>query len=87
MVRGSFLKKREALYTERNERAEAAISSYSATGNFFHYIYSVLVAKNYQKIRSKCLVFEFFFTDIFNKITHGYRATILKEQYWWLLPF
>ena len=30
-----------------NERAEAATSSYSATGNFLKYIYSVLVAKNH----------------------------------------
>ena len=44
----------EALYAELNERVEAATSSYSATGEFLQYIYSVLVAKNHQKIRSKC---------------------------------
>ena len=32
-VRGSFLKKTEALYAELNERREAATSSYSATGD------------------------------------------------------
>ena len=40
----------EALCAELNEKAEAATSSYSATGNFLQYIYSVLVTKNYQEI-------------------------------------
>ena len=44
----------EALYAELNERAEAATSSYSATDNFLQYIYSVLLAKNHQKIQSRC---------------------------------
>ena len=44
----------EALYAELNERVEAATCSYSATGEFLQYIYSVLVAKNHQKIRSQC---------------------------------
>ena len=77
----------EALYAELNERAEAATSSYSATGDFLQYIYSVLVTKNHQKIRSRCLVHEFSFTDIFNDINHGYRAAILKKNSSWLLPF
>ena len=34
-----------------------ATSSYSATGEFLQYIYSVLVAKNHQNIRSRCLVY------------------------------
>ena len=42
-----------------------ATSSFSTTGSFLQYIYSVLVAKNHQKIRSRYLVHEFFFTDIF----------------------
>ena len=62
---GLVSEKTEALYAELNERVEAATSSYSATGKFLQYIYSVLVAKNHQKIRSRCLVHEFFFTDIF----------------------
>ena len=33
--------KKEALYVELNERAVAAIGSYSVTGNFLQYIYSV----------------------------------------------
>ena len=61
---GLVSEKTEALYAELNERVEAATSSYSATGEFLQYIYSVLVAKNHQKIRSRCLV-EFSFTDIF----------------------
>ena len=62
---GVVCEKTEALYAELNERVEAATSSYSATGEFLQYIYSVLVAKNHQKIRSRCLVHEFSFTDIF----------------------
>ena len=61
--------KTEALHAELNERVKAATSSYSATSffaiEFLQYIYSVLVAKNHQKIQSRCLVHEFSFTDIF----------------------
>ena len=42
--------KTEALFAEPNERVEAATSSYSATGEFLQYIYSMLVDKNHQKI-------------------------------------
>ena len=62
---GLISEKTEALYAELNERAEAATSSYSATGDFLQCIYFVLVAKNHQKIRPRCLVHEFSFTDIF----------------------
>ena len=44
-VRGYFLNKPK--HSEFNEQAEAATSSYSATGGFLQYIYSVLVAKNH----------------------------------------
>ena len=54
--------KTEALYVELNERAT---SSYSATGDSLRYIYPVLVARSHQKIRLRCLVHKFFFTDIF----------------------
>ena len=47
----------------------------------------MLVAKNHQKIRLRCLVHEFPFTDIFNDINHAYRAAILKKKCLWLLPF
>ena len=42
--------KTEVLYAELNERVEAASSSYPATDEFLHYIYSVFVAKNHLKI-------------------------------------
>ena len=67
-VRGYFLRKRKLFYIEFNKRAEADTSSYSAPGDFPQYIYSVLVAKNQKKIRSTCLVHEFFVTDV----NHGY---------------
>ena len=76
----------EVLFAELNERAEAATSSYSATGDLLQYIYSVLVDKNHQKIRSSCLVYEFSHI-FFNDINLGYRSTILKKSSVWLLPF
>ena len=62
---GLVSEKTEALYAELNERVEVATSSYSATGKFLQYICSVLVAKNHQKIRSRCLVREFSCRDTF----------------------
>ena len=62
---GLISKKTEALYAELNKRAEAATSSYSVTGEFLQYIYSVPVTKYHQNIRSRCLVHEFSFTDTF----------------------
>ena len=59
---GLVSEKMEALYAEPNERVETATSMYSETGDFLQYIYSVLVAKNHQKIWSRCLVHEFSFT-------------------------
>ena len=72
----------EALYAELNERVEAAYIYI-----YLQYIYSVHVTKNLQNIQSRQLVHEFFFTDIFNDINHGYRAAILKKNYSWLHPF
>ena len=57
--------KMEILYAELNERAEAATGSYSVTGYYLQYIYSVPVTKNHRNIRSRCLVHDFSFTDIF----------------------
>ena len=62
---GLISEKTEALYAELNKTVKAVTSSYSATTDFLQYIYSVLVTKNRQKIRSRCLVYEFSFTDIF----------------------
>ena len=56
--------KTEVFYVELNKRAEATTSNYSAPGDFSQYIYYVLVTKNQGKIRSRCLVHEFSFTDI-----------------------
>ena len=64
-VTGLISEKTEVLYAELNERAEAATSSYSVTGDSLQYIYSVPVTKNHRDIQSKCLVHELSFTDIF----------------------
>ena len=62
---GLVSEKTKALYAEPNERVEAATSSYSVTGEFLQYIYSVPVDKNHQKIRLRCSVHEFFFHRYF----------------------
>ena len=49
---GLIFERTEALYTELNERAEAASSRYSATCDFLQFIYFVLVAKNPIKVFS-----------------------------------
>ena len=54
--------KTEALHVELNERAKVATSTYSAPDQFSKYIYSLLLAKNQNKIRSKGLRHEFSFT-------------------------
>ena len=41
-----------------------AMGLVSATGEFLQYIYSIIVDKNHQTIRSRCLAHEFSFTDI-----------------------
>ena len=62
---GLISEKTEVLYAELNKRTEAATVSYSVTDDSLQYIYSVLVTKNHRNIRSRCLVHEFSFTDIF----------------------
>ena len=52
----------EILYAKRNERVETATSSYTATDELLQYIYSIVVAKNHQKIQ---LLHEFSFPDTF----------------------
>ena len=47
----------------------------------------MLVAKNHSKTRSRCLVHEFSFIDIFNSIYHGYKAALLKKNPFWPLSF
>ena len=68
------------MHAELNERAEVATSSYSVTGDSLEYIYFVLLTKNHRDIQTRCLVYEFSFTDVFDGINHGYRATILKKK-------
>ena len=63
-----------------NERAEAATSRYSATGYFLQYIYSVLVAKNHQKVRSRCLDHEFSFTYIFEWYYSWLQSSFIEEK-------
>ena len=58
---GLIYEKTKALDAELNKRPEAVTSSYSAPGNFLQYIYLVLVAKNHQRIPSRCLFHEFSF--------------------------
>ena len=62
---GLIFEKTEVLYAELNERAEAATGTYSVTGNSLPYIHPVPVSKNHRNIRSRCLVHELSFTDIF----------------------
>ena len=62
---GLISEKMEVLYIELNERAEAATGCYSRTGDSLQYIYSMPMSKNHGNIRSRCLVYEFSFTDIF----------------------
>ena len=59
--------KMEAFYAELNERAEAATSSYSVTGDFLQCGYSVPATKNRQDNRSRCLV-------------HDHRSVRLKKN-------
>ena len=62
---GLISEKTDVLCTELNKRAEAATGSYSITGGSLQYIYSVPVSKNHRNMRSRCLLYEFSFTDIF----------------------
>ena len=66
---GLTSEKTDVLYAELNERAEDSLQ----------YIYSAPVSKNHRNIRSRCLVYKFFFTDIFNDINYRYTAVILKK--------
>ena len=84
---GLISERTELLCAVLNEKAEAATSSYSVTGDSLQYISSVPVTKNHWNIRSRCLLYEFSFTDIFNDINHGYRAAILTKKILRLLPF
>ena len=51
---GLISEKKEVLYAELNERAEAGTGSYSETGDSLQYIFFVLVTKNHRNIQSRC---------------------------------
>ena len=85
---GLIFEKTVALLAELSQRAEAATSSYFAGGDFLQCSYSVLLANNHQKFRSRCLVHEVFPSyTFFNDINRGYRAAISTKNYLWLLSF
>ena len=79
--------KTEALYAELNRRAEEATSSYSATGKFLQYIYSMLVAKNDQKIWPRCLFHRYFLTILIMVTEQLYWRKIICDCicFMWLL--
>ena len=55
----------EALYTELKKERIQPPEVILQQVIFLQYIYSALVAKHHQKVRSRCLIPEFSFTDIF----------------------
>ena len=57
--------KTEVLYTDTNKRPKAATGSFSVTGNYLHFIYSVSVTENHRNMKSRCLVHELSSKDIF----------------------
>ena len=73
---GSFV------YAELNKTVEVATRSYSTTCKFLRYIYSALKAKNYQNIRSRCLVHQFSFPDFltFHFIWLWHLIAIMKRR-------
>ena len=79
---GLLSEKTKALHAELDERAEAAISSYSAEVDF---AYNICIRCLWLRIIRRSMNFpsQIFFNDI----NHGYRAAILKKSSLWLFPF
>ena len=79
---GLLSEKTKALHAELDERAEAAISSYSAEVDF---AYNICIRCLWLRIIRRSMNFpsQIFFNDI----NHGYRAAILKKSSLWLLHF
>ena len=79
---GLLSEKTKALHAELDDRAEAAISSYSAEVDF---AYSICIRCLWLRIIRRSMNFpsQIFFNDI----NHGYRAAILKKSSLWLLLF
>ena len=84
-ARVQFLKKRKLCLQNLTKEWKQPPVVILQQANFLQYVYSMLVDKNHQKIRSRCLAHEFSFTDIFNDINHGYKAALLKKNSLWLL--
>ena len=79
---GLLSEKTKALHAELDERAEAAISSYSVEVDF---AYNICIRCLWLRIIRRSMNFpsQIFFNDI----NHGYRAAILKKSSLWLLLF
>ena len=79
---GLLSEKTKALHAELDERADAAISSYSAEVDF---AYNICIRCLWLRIIRRSMNFpsQIFFNDI----NHGYRAAILKKSSLWLLLF
>ena len=79
---GLLSEKTKALHAELDERAEAAISSYSAEVDF---AYNICIRCLWLRIIRRFMNFpsQIFFNDN----NHGYRAAILKKSSLWLLSF
>ena len=79
--------KMEALYPELNERAEAATSIYSATGDFYNIfilcLWLGIIRRSFLGVQFMNFPSQMFF----NAINHDYRAVILKKKPLWLLLF
>ena len=56
MMQEIYKQKSEIFLAKLNERAKVTTGGYSVACDFLQCIGSVLVAKNHQKFRSKCLV-------------------------------
>ena len=76
-VRGQFLEKQKLCVLTKERKQQR----YSATGYFLQYIYSVLVAKNHQKVRSRCLDHEFSFTYIFEWYYSWLQSSFIEEKF------
>ena len=79
---GLLSEKTKALHAELDERAEAAISSYSAEVDF---AYNICIRCLWLRIIRRSMNFPS--QTFFNDINHGYRAAILKKSSLWLLLF
>ena len=79
---GLLSEKTKALHAELDERAEAAISSYSVEVDF---AYNICIRCLWLRIIRRSMNFPS--QILFNDINHGYRAAILKKSSLWLLLF